>query len=591
MPDICCCSLVTLLGLGKVRPMGESVEFSSRRSPVLGSKAGASTDQPLASAAAIEVLQKGGNAADAAVAAAAVLQVLQPYATGIGGDCFCIFYNASDKSVRSIDGSGKSPAQLTLELLRSKGFGEKHLPDDSSGLTATVPGAVKGWFDTVKIFGSKKVHMLRKISETFPVRLLCIYVFRSLFSTSTSCEMSSDSATSSSRSACRSGVSYGTNPNCFVLSKISLSKEERFAGTANEVEVPRPSSPAIAVQHASPSPTIRDTTLTTPFLSLEPSVSSDHVVTWSRSRPRDHVLAQLDQHGERWKISSGSSHPSYGKTSGEYYHLLIEALRLAFADGLSCLSSPGHNSLTSVINMTCKKHAEDRRALIDTKRAIDKVAASDLLAPPQFHTTFLTTVDEHGNACAFINSNFKGFGCTIVEEYGFAVHSRAMGFVGVDGHPNCVGPLKKPYHTLMPVMVTDSLSGDWMANIGCMGGYGQPQINLQVLLGMLELGLNPQEAVDRARVMIGPGYSLHPDDALFLEEGLPSGVAQELKKRGHRFLGTLKGAMRPKMGFAHVVTRGSWWNRSGGSPSYTEGRDTFLWFGSDPRSDGAAMAY
>ncbi|KAM7296897.1 hypothetical protein ISCGN_022052 [Ixodes scapularis] len=104
MSDIDCCNLLTLLGLGKVRPMGESVEFNSRRSPVLGSKAGASTDQPLASAAAIEVLQKGGNAADAAVAAAAVLQVLQPYATGIGGDCFCIFYNASDKSVRSIDG-------------------------------------------------------------------------------------------------------------------------------------------------------------------------------------------------------------------------------------------------------------------------------------------------------------------------------------------------------------------------------------------------------------------------------------------------------------------------------------------------------
>ncbi|KAG0432985.1 hypothetical protein HPB47_020335 [Ixodes persulcatus] len=224
-------------------------------------------------------------------------------------------------------------------------------------------------------------------------------------------------------------------------------------------------------------------------------------------RPPSHGAVLL----EALNILEAYDLKSYGKTSGEYYHLLIEALRLAFADGLSCLSSPGHNSLTSVINMTCKKHAEDRRALIDTKRAIDKVAASDLLAPPQLHTTFLTTVDEHGNACAFINSNFKGFGCTIVEEYGFAVHSRAMGFVGVDGHPNCVGPLKKPYHTLMPVMVTDSLSGDWMANIGCMGGYGQPQINLQVLLGMLELGLNPQEAVDRARVMIGPGYSLHPE--------------------------------------------------------------------------------
>ncbi|EEC11535.1 gamma-glutamyltranspeptidase, putative, partial [Ixodes scapularis] len=530
-----------------------------------------------------EVLQKGGNAADAAVAAAPVLQVLQPYATGIGGDCFCIFYNASDKSVRSIDGSGKSPAQLTLELLRSRGFDEKHLPDDNSGLTATVPGAVKGWFDTVENFGSKKVTMddilepaIRYAESGFPVTPMSAVTWEGL--------EDKLKAMHGGHTFLRSGRAPRSGDVLRNLALAKVLKEAPLRNSSWQYEEPPLSSCCILGEKRKNKQTTNS--CIAPFHNLLSSPSGSRKTgRWIRrgTGKGSHGAVLL----EALNILEAYDLKSYGKTSGEYYHLLIEALRLAFADGLSCLSSPGHNSLTSVINMTCKKHAEDRRSLIDTKRAIDKVAASDLLAPPQFHTTFLTTVDEHGNACAFINSNFKGFGCTIVEEHGFAVHSRAMGFVGVDGHPNCVGPLKKPYHTLMPVMVTDSHSGDWMANIGCMGGYGQPQINLQVLLGMLELGLNPQEAVDRPRVLIGPGYS----DALFLEEDLPSGVAQELKKRGHRFLGTLKGAMRRKMGFAHVVTRGSWWNRSGGSPSYIEGRDTFLWFGSDPRCDAAAMAY
>ncbi|CAN8030468.1 unnamed protein product [Ixodes persulcatus] len=584
MSDICCCSLLTLLGLGKARPMGDSMEFNSRRSPVLGSKAGASTDHPLASAAAIELLHKGGNAADAAVAAAAVLQVLQPYSSGIGGDCFCIFYNASDKSVRSIDGSGKSPAQLTLELLRSRGFDEEHLPDDSSGLSATVPGAVKGWFDTVKIFGSKKAlcnhRRKRSIRHERSGFMACTDVTRAaiwwpwytlqrkLYAIVFFFAGGRHTTTSPLKKCCR-------------LS--NLQKWTNFCGTSSWL--------------VSPSQSQFRTSRTCYSGSASRAHLGSHTECNSTGCLRMVLASWPKLHARNLGTFLGSLRllwprkACYGKTSGEYYHLLIEALRLAFADGLSCISSPDHHSLTSVVNMTCKKHAEDRRALIDTKRAIDKVAASDLLAPPQFHTTFLTTVDEHGNACAFISSNFKLFGCTIVEEHGFAVHSRAMGFVGVEGHPNCVGPLKKPYHTLMPVMVTDSHSSDWMANIGCRGGYGQPQVNLQVLLGMLELGLNPQEAVDRPRVMIGAGYTLHPDDGLILEEGLPSEVAEELKKRGHRLLGTLKGALRRRTGSAHVVTRGSWWRKSEGSPSYTEGRDTFLWFGSDPRCDAAAMAY
>ncbi|XP_040067563.2 glutathione hydrolase-like YwrD proenzyme isoform X1 [Ixodes scapularis] len=294
---------------------------------------------------------------------------------------------------------------------------------------------------------------------------------------------------------------------------------------------------------------------------------------------------------EALNILEGYNLKSYDQTSGEYFHLLIEALRLAIADGLSCVSSPDQNSRKSLDRMTCKRHAEERRTLIDKTRAIHKVVAADIQVPPQSHTTFLTTVDEHGNACSFINSNFHRFGCTIVQEYGFAVHSRASSFVGVEGHPNCVGPLKKPYHTLMPVMITETHSCDWVANIGSLGGYAQPHAILQVLLGMMELGLNPQEAVERPRFMIGDGPSVHPDSAIDLEDGLSPEVIQGLEERGHRLGCTLRGARRRNMGSAHVITRGSWWRRVRGPASYAEGRDVFLWFGSDPRGDAAAMAY
>ncbi|CAN8002860.1 unnamed protein product, partial [Ixodes hexagonus] len=538
---------------------------------------------------AAEVLQKGGNAADAAVAAAAVLQVLQPYATGVGGDCFCIFYNAADKSVRSIDGSGKSPAELTLELLRSRGFGGKDLPDDTNGLTATVPGAVKGWFDTVELFGSKKVTMgdilgpaIRYAEDGFPVGPISAVMWQS-HEAKLKIMHGGHSLLRSGKAPCCGDLL--TNPALANVLKLLAHK-----GLASFYEGPVAEAVVSAVAAAGGVLSLQDLKnhLESPENPVVPTVSTTyHGVKVHTMRPPSHGVIFL----EALNILEGFDLKSYDKNSGEYYHLLIEALRLAFADGLSCVSSPGHKSLASVVSMTCKKHAEDRRALIDKKRAIDKVVAGDLLSSPQSHTTFLTTVDEHGNACSFINSNFKGFGCTIVEEYGFAVHSRGMGFVGVEGHPNCVGPLKKPYHTLMPVMVTDSQSGEWMANIGCMGGYGQPQVNLQVLLGMLELGLNPQEAVDRPRVMIGLGYSLHPDDGLVLEEGLPSEVIQELKKRGHKFIDTKRGAARRQMGFAHVVTRGSWWNQARGSSSFTANPDDFLWFGSDPRCDAAAMAY
>ncbi|KAH8034185.1 hypothetical protein HPB51_021596 [Rhipicephalus microplus] len=230
-------------------------------------------------------------------------------------------------------------------------------------------------------------------------------------------------------------------------------------------------------------------------------------------------------------------------------------------------------------------------------------------APEQSHTVFLVAADERGNACSFINSNFLGFGCAIVEQYGFSVHHmagqtpnrmydevhivvlqcRGRGFSTVAGHPNCAGPSKKPYHTLMPVLVTDDASGDWLAALGTMGGYTQPQVDLQIFLAMLEGGLDPQSALDAPRLYIGDARTLRVDDPLYLEEGFPEEVAESLRRRGHRiephFLSSSPGSSRS---MAHIVTRGSWWDRVSRRSVYDG--PPILWFGCEPRSDGIAAA-
>ncbi|KAH7979012.1 hypothetical protein HPB49_007775 [Dermacentor silvarum] len=495
--------------------------YTSRRSPVLSLGGGASTDDPLATAAAIEVLKRGGNAADAAVAAAAALQVLKPYATGIGGDCFALFYDAQTRAVRCIDGSGRSPAALTRELFAAGA---------NTGMEATVPGAVKGWFDTLRHCGSGRVSMrevlvpaVRLARRGFPVGVV----------------NAAHWATYESKLGALVGGRYflptpwagqvlRNEPLADLLERLGQDGTDAF------YKGPVADAVAAAVQQAGG-------VLEAADLLRHPAESGDGLVvpvSTTYRGARVHTVP-FPSHGSVLleALNILESFELRDREQSTYAHLLVEALRLALADGLGWVADGGP---ARDGRMASKEHAKSRH--VDIERARQWSDAGLPNAPEQSHTVFLVTADERGNACAFINSNFLGFGCAIVEALRIRssyndcqrwqqAHTpqrakgrrlsnrvdivvpqcRGRGFSTLAGHPNCAGPCKKPYHTLMPVLVTDTASGNWLAALGTMGGYTQPQVDLQLFLALTEGGLDPQSALDAPRLYIGDGRTLRPE--------------------------------------------------------------------------------
>ncbi|KAL5017441.1 hypothetical protein ScPMuIL_007030 [Solemya velum] len=197
-------------------------------------------------------------------------------------------------------------------------------------------------------------------------------------------------------------------------------------------------------------------------------------------------------------------------------------------------------------------------------------------------TVYFAVVDRHGNACSFVNSNYKGFGTGIVPEgCGFTLQNRANGFSLVSAHPNVVAPYKRPYHTIIPAMVTSTETGDLRSCYGVMGGLMQPQGHVQVLLNMVDFHMNPQMALDKPRVYIGEIHGSLND--VFIEDGVSREVIDGLRQLGHAVTGPVSGFDRKVFGRGQVITKGNWF--SGGSTQ------DIYWAGSDLRADGVAIGY
>lgn len=289
---------------------------------------------------------------------------------------------------------------------------------------------------------------------------------------------------------------------------------------------------------------------------------------------------------EGLNIMEGFDVQSFKSDPGHFYHLLIEALRLAFVDGLSVISDPGFASTDKMIN---KEYGRKKRCAIDVNKAMVSCAPEGLPTLRQRGTVTMATADAQGNACCFISSLGTPCGSTIVRKHGFAVQARAEGFNMIPGHPNCAGPYKKPYHTLMPVIMTDTASGKLLAVMGSRAAGAQAQTILQVLLAMIDLGLNPQEAVDMPRIKIGGTRSTHPDDPILIEEEMSTAAIESLTEKGHTIGETLKRLGRSNTGQVHVIAKGNWWD-IGASQGRVDNCDV-LWTGTDYRCDGKAMTY
>jgi gamma-glutamyltranspeptidase/glutathione hydrolase len=268
------------------------------------------------------------------------------------------------------------------------------------------------------------------------------------------------------------------------------------------------------------------------------------------------------------KILEGFDLESLNALSSSRLHLVIEALRLAFADGNWFIADPGFVPIPLEVLLS-EGYAERRRTLIDRKRAT--LAQRVGIPAPASDTVYLSVIDEEGNACSFINSNYMGFGTGIVPKgWGFTLQNRGHGFSLDREHPNALAPGKRPYHTIIPGMVTRD-DGSLYSSFGVMGGFMQPQGHVQVLTGLIDDGLDPQAALDRPRVNL---VEARPGSPVALEEGVPGETVSELAAMGHK-VEVVTGHMRAMFGRGQVILR--------------DDETGVLCGGSDPRADGCAV--
>ena len=596
--------------------------FPSRRSVVHSASGMVACTQPLAAEAGQRILRAGGNAADAAVAVAAALNMTEPSSTGIGGDMFCLFYNAKTSKVESMNGSGRSAAKSSLEQMRQD-LGIK--PGQAGGIpmssvhSVTVPGAAAGWVDTVERFGSGKVTMKDILTPAielgekgFPVSQLVSTFWkaseqqiRDANPTNSGEMLKADKNAPDGSRAPRAGELFynRTLANTFRL-LANEGKRGFYSGKVAKSLIKAVQDRGGHLQQDDSAYHLTAGTESTGPISLlyrgqnVGAVESQETNTQDRQSPSSRgveiwehppngqglvalmalgILEELEK-TEKIRIFTEEEH-----NSAYYLHALIEALRIAFADGTWFIADPKTVKVPAK-ELISRPYLAERAKLFDPNRAMQHVAHGSP-AHQQSDTVYFATTDSEGNGCSFINSNYGGFGtCIIPEGCGFTLQNRGANFSLDENHPNVFAPRKRPYHTIIPAMITNPDDSSLHSVYGVMGGFMQPQGHVQVLLNMLAFNYDPQAALDAPRFCIGAGM---PDDsdadsaanllgAVYLEEGISEEVASQLRDMGHKVT-TVKGFERAMFGRGQIIR------------CHMEDDKHVYSAGSDLRGDGAAF--
>jgi gamma-glutamyltranspeptidase/glutathione hydrolase len=534
------------------------LQFNSRRSPVFAKNGMVATSQPLAVQAGLQILSIGGNAADAAVAVAAALAVTEPTSTGIGGDCFALFYDSHSGIVTALNGSGRAPGNLSLELLADQGFSDE-LPWFHAH-TITVPGACAGWCDLVNSHGQLNLEdvlapAIQLAEDGFPVSPITAYFWAKGVENQLSKTANGHELTLEGRAPNPGEVFQ--NPNMArTLQKVT----EGGARAFYEGEIAE--AILAAVQSAGGV--------------MDEQDLANHHSTWDdpiSTTYRDLRIWECPPNGQgltallALNILEGFDIPNLPPLGPERLHLIIEALRIAFADTRWYVADPAFTP-PPLDGLLSKSYAEERRRILQPgKAAVDLQHGSPSVGSD---TVYLTVVDKLGNACSFINSNYQGFGTGIVPAgWGFSLQNRGHNFSLDPDHPNALAPGKRPYHTIIPALATRS-DGSLYASFGVMGGFMQPQGHVQVILGLVDDGLDPQSTLDRPRICIQGGT---PEDEIGLEYGISEETMAQLAAWGHP-VELVTGMARALFGRGQIILR--------------EPSTAVLCAGSDPRSDGCA---
>ncbi|OUD11715.1 gamma-glutamyltransferase [Thioflexithrix psekupsensis] len=533
--------------------------FQSRRSAVLARRGAVATSQPLAAQAGLQMLMAGGNAVDAAVAAAATLAVVEPMSTGLGGDLFCLIWDAKTKQVYALNSSGRAPAHADPEAMRRKGYQKMPLSGADVACSVTVPGTVAGWEAALRRHGRMSFKEVLQpaimYAETgFPVSELIATMWQEAESKLT--------ASVSGQELLYNGRAprYG---DVVVLSTLAKSLRQLYEGGAAafyEGELAR--QVADYVQKNGGWLTVDDL--------------RQHQATWETPLNIDYrgtTVWQCPPNGQGLTVLSALNLlqqfdvKDFPAQTSARYHLLIEIMRLAFADGLHYITDPRTDPVP-VAALLDKTYAKNRAALIHPDHALQNVSYG--IIPPSSDTIYVSAVDSEGHACSLINSTFQSFGSgLVVPKTGISLQNRGAGFNLIEGHPRCLAPEKRPYHTIIPGMATKN--GEFYLSFGVMGAFQQPQGQLQVLNHLLDEKMDIQAALDALRF----GIDLETN-VIRLEAGVPQEIVDGLQKRGH-CVTILDGWQRMELGGGQAIIR--------------DPETGVLFAGSEPRKDGAAVGF
>lgn len=545
---------------------------------------------------------------------AAGMNMTEPCSTGIGGDMFCLFYDATTKQVSALNGSGRSGAKCSLaELQEDLGRDANSIPP-SSAHAVTVPGAAAGWVDTVERFGSGRLSMEQILAPAvtlgekgFPVSELASNMWHKSetlikkASDNFAEMLKKDDAAESGCRAPRAGEimknptlartfrtlaaegkkGYYTGRIAEEIIKVVKDKGGRLelGDLEDHLERGSQSVKPISLKFRGQGLQRGKKRQADGELKNGEDKGDKGVELWEHP-PNGQGIVALMALGIMQELEKQGKIPTFkpeDHNSAAYLHAVIESLRIAFADSNWWVADPDVSKVPSE-GLLDQKYLAERAKLFDPNKASNGTIAHGSPALRSSDTVYFAVSDSDGNAISFINSNYEGFGTGIIPKgCGFTLQNRGSNFdPGPADHPNLYAPGKRPYHTIIPGLVTNLEDNSLHSVFGVMGGFMQPQGHIQVLLGQIIAKLSPQQALDAPRICIRP-KSDKSGMVVHVERGVPHEVIEELQKLGHDTKQVL-GLERALFGRGQIIR----W-----TVDPLEG--TGIWSaGSDLRGDGAA---
>jgi len=534
--------------------------FASR-SEVIAQNGMVATSQPLATQVGLDILKRGGNAIDAAIAANAMLGLVEPTGNGIGGDLFAIVWDAKTKKLYGLNASGRSPRSLTLDYFKQQGL--EKIPSFGP-LPVSVPGAVDGWFELHGRFGSMPMASLLSPSieyaeKGFPVSELIAYYMQRSVDQLEKYKGFKETFMPNGKAPVKGQVFK--NPNlAATYSKIASGGRDAFY----KGEIARVIAAYMEDQGG--------------FLSYEDLAT--HTSEWVNpvsTNYRGYDVWELPPNGQGiaalqiLNILEQYDIEGMGFGSAEYVHTFVEAKKLAFEDRAKYYADPAFQKIP-VDWLISKQYAQERKALINPKKAAKHYDAG----LNEGDTIYLTTADKEGNMVSLIQSNYRGMGSGMTPDgLGFILQDRGEMFSLKEGHFNVFAPGKRPFHTIIPAFVTHN-GKPWLS-FGVMGGGTQPQMHAQIIVNLIDFGMNLQEAGDAPRIL--HSGSSEPTDEVMTDGGYVS-LENGYSAKTRRSLVQMRHVLREVSG------------SYGGYQAIMRDPKTGVFYGaSESRKDGHAAGY